>query len=210
MLIKGALVVCLRMQLYWSSHRKKSTVHAPESLSCKKSMFLFITVSQRKRRFLFTWLYIIKQSNWIEVKTRIDNIKTTPLDILQKGFATSSWSHCNAPVILSRFGRYVVLTLFTLTFRRNWCRFRLGATLCHDVLRCCHATATPESRYCPVLTRLTSDTGKFSYVVLRYVSLPPRCSLAAVTLLYAVPRCASLLPCGKMKQSVSQRVRNVR
>ena len=46
-------------------------------------------------------------------------------------------------------------------------------------------------RYRPVLMRLTSDTGKLSYVVLRYVSLPPRCSLAAATLTYAVQRCAS-------------------
>ena len=104
----------------------------------------------------------------------------------------------NAPVILSRFGRYVVLTLLTPTFRRNWCWFRLGATMCHDVLRCCHAVATPGPRHCPVSTRFTSDTGKFSYVVLRYVTLPPRCSLAAATLSYAVPR-------NMMKHSVSQR-----
>ena len=52
----------------------------------------------------------------------------------------------NAPVILSRFGRYVVPTLLTPTFRRNWCWFRLGATLCRDVStllpRCSHAGAT--------------------------------------------------------------------
>ena len=99
----------------------------------------------------------------------------------------------NASVILSCFGCYVVPTLLTPSFRRSWCWCRLGATLCHDVLRCCHAIATPEPRYCPVLTRLTSDTGKFIYVVLRFVSLAPRCSLAAPTLPYAVPRCASLL-----------------
>ena len=106
----------------------------------------------------------------------------------------------DAPVILSRFGRYVVLTLLTPTFRRNWYWFRLSATLCHDVLRSCHAVATPWPCYCPVLTRLTSDTGKFSYVVLRCVTLPPRCSLAA-SMSYAVPR-------NMMKHSVSQRVRN--
>ena len=78
------------------------------------------------------------------------------------------------------FGRYVVPTLLAPTFRRNWCWFRLGVTLCHDVLRCCHALATPEARYFPVMTR---DSGKFSYVVLRHVPLPPRCSLAAATLL---------------------------
>ena len=86
-----------------------------------------------------------------------------------------------APVLLSRFGHYVVPTLLTPTFRRNWCWFRVGATLCHDVLRCCHAVATLGPRYCPVSTRLTSDTGKFSDVVLRYVTLPPRCSFAAAT-----------------------------
>ena len=104
-----------------------------------------------------------------------------------------------APVILSRFGRYVVPTLLTPTFRRNWCWFRLGATLCHDVLCCCHAVATPGPRYYPVLT---SDTGKFSYVVLRYVSLLPRCNLAAATLSYTVPR-------NMTKHSVSPRIRNV-
>ena len=88
----------------------------------------------------------------------------------------------NAPVILSRSGRNVVPTLLTPTFRRNWCWFRPGATLCHDVLRCYHAVATPGLRYYPVSTRLTSDTDKFSYVVLHYVTLPPRCSLAAATL----------------------------
>ena len=70
---------------------------------------------------------------------------------------------CNAPVILSRFGRYVVDTHVS----KKLVLIRLGATLCHDVLRCCHAVATPGPRYCPVTTRLTSDTGKFSYVVLR-------------------------------------------
>ena len=54
---------------------------------------------------------------------------------------------------------------------------------------------TLEPRYFPVLTCfIASDTGKFSYFVLRYVSLPPRCSLAVATLCYAVPRCISLLP----------------
>ena len=100
-----------------------------------------------------------------------------------------------APVILSRFSRYVLLTLLTPTFRGNWCWFRLGATLCHDVLRCCHAIATPEPRYCPVLTRLTSDTGKFSCVVLRCVSLPSRCSLAVAMLSYAVPRIWRSIAC---------------
>ena len=115
---------------------------------------------------------------------------------------TQNFVASNAPVILSRFGRYVVPTLLTPTFRRNWCWFRLCATLCHDELRCCHAVATPGPRYCPVSTRLTSDTGKFSYVVLRYVTLPPRCSLAVATLSYAMPR-------NMMKHSVSQRVKNV-
>ena len=110
------------------------------------------------------------------------------------GFTQAPFKFCYVPVILLRFGRYVVPTLFTPTFRRNWCWFRLCATLCHDVLRCCHAIATPEPRHCPILTRLTSDTGKFSYVVLRDVSLSPRWSLVAATLSYAVPRCASLLP----------------
>ena len=104
--------------------------------------------------------------------------------------------------MLSRFGRYVVPTLLTPTFQSNWCRFRLGATLCHDVLRCCHAVATPGPRYCPVSKRLASDIGKFSYVVLRYVTLPPRCSLAAATLPYAVSR-------NMMKHSASQHVKNV-
>ena len=55
----------------------------------------------------------------------------------------------------------------TITFWPLRCTptFRLGATLCRDVLRCCHTIATPEPRYCPVLTRLTSDwassTGRF-------------------------------------------------
>ena len=93
------------------------------------------------------------------------------------------------------FSRYVVQTLLTPTFRRNWCWFQLGPTLCHDVLSCCHAIATPEPRYCPVLTRLTSDTGKFSCVVLRYVSLPPRSSLAVATLSYAVPRIWRSIAC---------------
>ena len=73
-------------------------------------------------------------------------------------------------------------------FEEIGCWFWLGATLCHDVLRYCHAIATPGPRYCPVLSRLTRDTGNFSYVVLRYVSLPPRCSLAIATLSHAVPR----------------------
>ena len=77
------------------------------------------------------------------------------------------------------------------------------------IMRCCHAIATPELRYCPVLTRLTSDTGKFSYVELRYVSLPPGCSLAATPLSHAVWRCASLLLRNMMKHNVSQRVRNI-
>ena len=119
------------------------------------------------------------------------------------GRAIATWiCESYAPVILSRFGRCVVPTLLTPMFRRNWCWFRLGATLCHNVLRCCHAVATPGPRYCPMSTRLTSDTCKFSYVVLRYVTLPPRCSLAAATLSYAVPR-------NMMKHSVSQRVKNV-
>ena len=66
--------------------------------------------------------------------------------------------------------------------------FLLSATLCHDVLCCCHAVATPDLSYSPVLTCLTSDTGKFSYVVLRNVSLPQSCSLTATTLSCAVPR----------------------
>ena len=107
---------------------------------------------------------------------------------------TQAWQSY-APVILSRFSRYVVHTLLTPTFRRNRCWFQLGATLCHDVLRCCHVIATPEPRYCPVLTRLTSDTGKFSCVVLRYVSLPPRSSLAVATLSYAVPRIWRSITC---------------
>ena len=100
----------------------------------------------------------------------------------------SSWESVfhYIPVKLSRFGRYVLPTLLTPTFRSNWCSFRLGATMCHDILRCCHATTSPEPRCFPVLTRLTSDNGKFSYVVSPYVSLPPRCSLATTTLL---PRC---------------------
>ena len=106
----------------------------------------------------------------------------------------------NAPVILSRLGRYVVPTLLTPTFRRNWCWFRPGATLCHDVLHCCHAIATPEPRYCPVMTRLTSDTGKFSCVVLRYVSLPPRCSLAVATLSCAVPRIWRNIACHNVSE----------
>ena len=61
-------------------------------------------------------------------------------------------------------------------------------------LHCCHAIATSEPRFCPVLTRVKSDTGKFSYVVLHYFSLLSRCSLDAATLSYAVLRCASLLP----------------
>ena len=109
--------------------------------------------------------------------------------------------YVNAPVILSRFGRYVVPTLLTLTFRKNWCYFHLGATLCHDVLRCCHAIATPEPRYCPALTRWTSDTGKFSCVVLRYVSLPPRCSLAVATLSYAVPRIWRSIACHNVSET---------
>ena len=109
---------------------------------------------------------------------------------------------CLPTIILSRFGRYVVPTLLTPTFRRNWCWFRLGSMLCHDVLRCCHAVATPGPRYCPVSTRLTSVTGKFSYIVVRYVTLPPRCSLAVATLSYALPR-------NMMKHNVSQRVKNV-
>ena len=108
---------------------------------------------------------------------------------------------CNAPVILSRFGRYVVPTLLTPTFRRNWCWYRLGATLCHDVLRCCHAIATPEPRYCPALTRLTSVTVKFSCVVLRYVSLPPRCSLAVATLSCAVPRIWRNIACHNVSET---------
>ena len=96
----------------------------------------------------------------------------------------------NAPVILTCFGRYVVPAWLTPTFRRNQCWFQLDATLCHDVLRFCHAIATPGPRYCPVLTCLTSDTGKFCYVVLRYVSLPSRCSLAAPMLSFDMPRCA--------------------
>ena len=107
----------------------------------------------------------------------------------------------NASVILSRFGRYAVPTLLTPTFRRNWCWFRLGATLCHDVLRFCHAIATPELRYCPVLKRLTSDTGKFSCVVLRHVSLPPRCSLAGVTLSCAVPRIWRSITCHNVSET---------
>ena len=106
-----------------------------------------------------------------------------------------------APVILSRFGRYVVPTLLTSTFGRNWCWFRLSATLCHDVLRCCLAIATPEPRYCPVLTRLTSDTGKFSCVVLRYVSLSPRCSLAVATLYYTVSRIWRSIACHNVSET---------
>ena len=101
----------------------------------------------------------------------------------------------NAPVTLSRFSHYDVHTFLTPTFRRNWCWFRLDATLCHDVLRCFHAIATPEPRYCPVLTRLTSDTGKLSCIVLRYVSLPPRSSLAVATLSYALPRIWRSIAC---------------
>ena len=70
--------------------------------------------------------------------------------------------------------------------------------MCHDVLHCCHTIATPYPHYCPVLTRLTSGTGKFSYVVLCCVLLLPRCSLAAATLSYAVPRWSSLLPCNSL------------
>ena len=107
----------------------------------------------------------------------------------------------NTPVILSRFDRYVVPTLLTPTFRRNWCWFRLGATLCHDVLRCCHDIATPEPRYCPVLTRLTSDTGKFSCVVLRYVSLPPSWSFAVATLSCAVSRIWRNIACHNVSET---------
>ena len=56
--------------------------------------------------------------------------------------------------------------------------------------------ATPEPSHWPVLTRLTSDTGKFSYVVLRYVLLPPRCSLVVATSSYAVlRRCHTTASC---------------
>ena len=58
-----------------------------------------------------------------------------------------------------------------------------------------YIVATPEPRYCPVWTRLRSGTGKFSCVVLRYVSLPPRRSLAVATLSYAVPRIWRSIPC---------------
>ena len=68
----------------------------------------------------------------------------------------------------------------------------------HYVLCYCRAIAMAEPRYCPVLTRLPSDTGKFSHVVLRYVSLPPHCSLATATLSNVVPCCASLLPCDSL------------
>ena len=107
----------------------------------------------------------------------------------------------NAPVILSRFDRYVVPTLLTPTFRRIWCWFRLSATLCHDVLRCCYDIATPELRYCPVLTRLTSDTGKFSCVVLRYVSLPPSWSFTVATLSYAVSRIWRDIACHNVSET---------
>ena len=108
---------------------------------------------------------------------------------------------CYAPAILSRFGRYVVPTLLTPTFRRNLCWFRLGATLCDEVLLCCHAIATPEPRHCPVLIRLTSGSGKFSCVVLRYVSLPPRCCLAVATLSYAVPRIWQSIACHNVSET---------
>ena len=100
----------------------------------------------------------------------------------------------------SRFGRYVVPRLLTPTFRANWCWFRLGATLCHDVLRCYHAIATPGPRNCPVLTRLTSDTGKFSCVVLRYVSLPPHCSLIVASS-YTVPRIWRSISCHSVSET---------
>ena len=92
------------------------------------------------------------------------------------------------PVILSRFGRYFVPRLLTPTFRKHWCWFWLGATLCHDVLRCCQALATPEPRYCPALTHLTSDTSLVTscYAVSRYgyvvASQPPRFMLCHVVL----------------------------
>ena len=61
------------------------------------------------------------------------------------------------------------------------------------VLAICHAIATPEPRYCPVLTNLTIDTGKFGYIVLCHVALlhvlatlPPCCP----TLYHAVLRCS--------------------
>ena len=106
----------------------------------------------------------------------------------------------NAPVILSRFDRYVVPTLLTPTFRRIWCWFQLGATSCHDVLRCCNDIATLEPRYCPVLTRLTSDTGKFSCVVSRYVSLSPSWSFAVATLSYAVSRIWRNIACHNVSE----------
>ena len=52
--------------------------------------------------------------------------------------------------------------------------------------------AMPGPCYCPVLTRSTSDTSKFSYIVLCYVSLPPRYSPTVAALSNTVPLCAVL------------------
>ena len=105
------------------------------------------------------------------------------------------------PVILSRFGRYVVPTLLTPTFRRNLVLISAGR---HVVSRCTtllprysHAGATLLSR----LTRLTSDTGKFSCVVLRYVSLPPSSSFAVTTLSYAVSRIWRNIACHNVPET---------
>ena len=88
------------------------------------------------------------------------------------------------PSHTTRFGRYVVPTLLKPTFRRNWCWFRPGATLCHDVLRCCRAITTPEPRYCPVFRHVWQVTlaslVALCYTMSRYchavASLSPRCS----------------------------------
>ena len=154
--------------------------------------------------------YRVKYSKLLNLETFITMTSKLctfwwPSTIMHHGiFEGHQWNNTthNAPVILSRFGRYVVSTVLTPTSRRNLCWFRLGSTLCHDVLRCCHAIATPEPRYCPVLTRLTSDTGKFSCVVLHYVSLPPRCSLAVATLSYAVPRIWRSIACHNVSKTL--------
>ena len=145
------------------------------------------------RLFIALWHSCMTGTSFINIKSlKFGNAEVNTLLLSLKCRHSSipnfNGGLSNAPVVLSRFDRYVVPTLLTPTFRRIWCWFRPGATLCHDVLRCCHDIATPEPRYCPVLTRLTSDTGKFSRVVLRYVSLPPSWSFAVATLSYAVSR----------------------
>ena len=84
---------------------------------------------------------------------------------------------------------WLMITHLTFQYSEFLSDFMTHVRMCLCVvLRWCHAIATPGPRYCSVPTRLTSDTGKFSYVVLRYVTLLPRFSLAAATFSYAVPR----------------------